>query len=190
MDQIQVFYPTSLAAWKEWLAQNHDTKQAVWLVFYSKRSSKASITWSEAVDVALCYGWIDGKKVSKGKDEWHHFFTRRKEKSTWSKINKEKVSRLIAAGLMTKAGFSAIEVARQNGSWSILDKAEELAIPKDLAQAFRLNPGSKTYFLSLSKSVRKAMLQWIVLAKRPETRQKRIGEIAAHAALKQKPKQF
>lgn len=190
MHQIQEYYPTSLTAWKDWLAKNHDTSQAVWLVFYSKQSSKVSLTWSEAVDVALCYGWIDSKKVSKGNDEWHHFFSRRKEKSTWSKINKDKVAKLIDAGLMTTAGFRAIELAKQNGSWSLLDKVEELAMPKDLVKAFMLKPGSKAYFLSLSKSTRKAMLQWIVLAKRPETRQKRICEIAALAALKQKPEPF
>ena len=91
---------------------------------------------------------------------------------------------------MTTAGYETIETAKQNGSWIILDEVEELIIPDDLAKEFKTKKGSKDFFLSLSKSVRKSILQWLVLAKRPETRQKRIYEIAALAAQKQKPKQF
>lgn len=91
---------------------------------------------------------------------------------------------------MTKAGFDSIETAKQNGSWTILDDVEELKIPKDLAKEFKSQPGSKDYFLSLSKSAKKSILQWLVLAKRPETRQRRIDEIAELAAQKLKPKQF
>src|SRR5690606_15861947 len=111
-------------------------------------------------------------------------------KSTWSKINKEKVEELIEAGLMTPAGYQSIEIAIQNGSWTILDEVEELIIPYDLQQAFKTRKGSDKYFLSLSKSIRKMMLYWIVSAKRPETRQKRIHEIAFAASQKTKPKQF
>lgn len=188
--QVDIFYPTTVTAWTAWLQKNHRSKQAVWLVFYSKRSTKPSITWSEAVDAALCYGWIDSKKISIDEERSHQYFTKRKVNSTWSKINKEKVATLIAAGLMKEAGLKVIEVAKQNGSWSMLDLVEALVIPKDLAQAFRSRPGSRTYFISQNKSTKKAMLQWIMLARRPATRQKRIDEIAAHAALKQRPQQF
>jgi uncharacterized protein YdeI (YjbR/CyaY-like superfamily) len=98
------------------------------------------------------------------------------------------VQRLIDEGKMTKAGYESIETARQNGSWAILNAVEDLKIPKDLAKAFRENPGSKTFFTSLSKSVKKMILQWLILAKRPETREKRIKEIAERAAQKRKPK--
>jgi uncharacterized protein YdeI (YjbR/CyaY-like superfamily) len=118
------------------------------------------------------------------------FFCKRKPNSAWSKINKEKVKRLIEEGLMTKAGLETIETAKQNGSWTILDDVEELIIPKDLEKAFNTQAGSKDYFLSLTRSIKKMILQWIVLAKRPETRQKRINEIAELAAQKLKPKQF
>jgi uncharacterized protein YdeI (YjbR/CyaY-like superfamily) len=188
--EIEVYYPKNQTAWRNWLQKNHDTKQSVWLVFYNKSSSKPSISWSEAVDEALCFGWIDSKKIAIDTETSHQFFSRRKAKSTWSKINKLKVERLIAEGLMTRLGFESIETAKQNGSWSILDEVEELVIPKDLEKAFKTNPGSKDFFLSLSKSVRKMMLAWIVLAKQAETRQKRITEIATHAAQKLKPKQF
>lgn len=189
-DKTEIFYPTSLTDWKKWLSKNHLSKQSVWLVFHSKSSEKPSITWSEAVDVALCFGWIDSKKIKIDHETSHQFFSKRKPNSTWSKINKEKVRQLIEKGLMTQAGYKSIETAKQNGSWTILDEVEELIIPNDLEEAFKKHKGSKAYFLSLSKSARKIMLSWIVLAKRPETRQKRIDEIAEHAGQKQKPKQF
>lgn len=190
MQEITVFYPTSLAAWRKWLEKNHVSKQAVWLVFYTKSSGKPSISWSDAVDIALCFGWIDSKKIRIDEETAHQFFSKRKARSTWSKINKEKVRQLIDKGMMTTAGYECIDIAKQNGSWTILDEVEELVIPEDLEKAFEKHKDSKDYFLSLSKSVRKMMLQWVILAKRPETRQKRIDEIAAHAGQKKKPNQF
>ncbi|WP_257670190.1 YdeI/OmpD-associated family protein [Parapedobacter tibetensis] len=187
---IAIFYPTSKMAWRKWLEKNHFQKDKVWLVFYKKYSERPTINWSDAVDVALCFGWIDSKKVAIDSEESHQFFCKRKPKSTWSKINKEKVANLIEAGLMTKAGYESIETAKQNGSWTILDEVEELIIPKDLEKAFKTKRGSKDFFVSLSKSMRKMILQWIVLAKRAETRQKRINDIAELAGQKLKPKQF
>lgn len=190
MNTTEVFYPKSLADWREWLTENHLSKQSVWLVFYSRTSDKKSITWSGAVDVALCFGWIDSKKIKIDHETSHQFFSKRKEKSTWSRINKEKVQQLIDQGLMTVAGYESIEIAKQNGSWTILDEVEKLIIPADLNEAFGKHKGSKAYFQGLSKSSQKMMLSWIVLAKRPETRLKRIEEIASLAGQKQKPKQF
>ncbi|WP_207431752.1 YdeI/OmpD-associated family protein [Sabulibacter ruber] len=186
--EVEIFYPASRAAWREWLKKNHLSQQAVWLVFYTKSSGKKSITWGEAVEEALCFGWIDSKKIKIDQETSHQFFSRRKPESTWSKINKEKVQRLIADGHMTEAGYKSIEVAKQNGSWIILDAVEELMIPQDLEVEFAAHPSSKDFFLSLSKSARKSILQWLVLAKRPETRQKRVTEIAELAAQKLKPR--
>lgn len=109
------------------------------------------------------------------------FFSKRKANSLWSKINKEKVSKLTQARKMTPAGFEIIEKAKQNGMWTLLDEVEELIIPKDLQQAFDAKPKALNYFLSLSKSVKKGMLTWIVVAKREETRQNRINEIVSCA---------
>lgn len=190
MQENDIFYPTSLSAWRKWLSQNHLSKQSVWLVFYTKKSDKKSLTWSEAVDVALCYGWIDSKKIKIDDEQSHQFFSKRKPNSTWSKINKEKINRLIAEGWMSKVGLDSVERAKQNGSWYILDEVEALIIPDDLEMAFSKHKDSKDYFLGLSKSMRKMLLSWIVLAKRPETRQKRIEEIAKHAGRKTKPKPF
>src|SRR5690606_84610 len=114
MQETEVFYPTSLIAWRKWLAKNHRSKNAVCLVFFVKSSEKSSITWSDAVDVALCFGWIDSKKIKVDEETSHQFFSKRKPQSTWSKINKEKVQRLIDKGLMTQAGFEVIEIAKQN----------------------------------------------------------------------------
>ncbi|WP_313262786.1 YdeI/OmpD-associated family protein, partial [Sphingobacterium multivorum] len=145
---------------------------------------------TELVDEALCFGWIDSTRRPIDAYSFMQLFSRRKPKSTWSRINKEKVKKLIDANLMAPAGYAVIKIAQENGSWSILDSVEELIIPEDLDEAFRHYAGSKDYFLGLSKSVKKMMLQWIVLAKRPDTRKKRIDEIAARAAEKDRPKQF
>ena len=153
--QIEVFYPESILEWREWLKNNHTSQKSVWLVFHTKASKKESLTWSEAVDVALCFGWIDSKKIKINDDTSHQFFSKRRVKSTWSKINKEKISRLIAEGLMTEGGYKTIEVAKENGSWTILDEVEELIVPDDLEEAFKIHEGSKDYFLGLSKSSKK-----------------------------------
>lgn len=190
MNETEIFYPTSLTEWRRWLKKNHFSKQSVWLVFHTKSSAKPSILWSEAVDVALCFGWIDSKKIKIDNETTHQFFSKRKARSTWSKINKEKVAKLIENGLMTQAGYTSIEIAKQNGSWIILDDVEELIIPNDLDNAFKQHKEAKEFFLGLSKTSKKMMLYWIVAAKRPETRQKRIDEIAEHSAQKTIPKQF
>lgn len=190
MNEIDTFCPGSQKEWRQWLSENHNSRESVWLILYKKESGKPIISWSDAVDHALCFGWVDGKRKPFDEEKFLQFFCRRKSKGTWSKINKEKVQRLIAEGLMTQAGLDTIEKAKQNGSWTILDDVEELIIPEDLENEFHSHPGSKDYFLGLSKSVRKTILAWIVFAKREETRKKRITEVAELAAQKRKPKQF
>jgi uncharacterized protein YdeI (YjbR/CyaY-like superfamily) len=188
--ESETFYPRNVKAWRTWLGKHHAKKQSVWIVCYKKSAGKPTISWSEAVDEALCFGWIDSTRKSLDHEKFIQFFCRRKPKSNWSKINKAKVEQLIAEGRMTPAGLESIAVAKKNGSWTNLDEAETLEIPADLEKAFRSNKGSKEFFLGLSNSVRKMMLQWIHLAKREETRAKRIKELAGHAAQKKKPKQF
>ena len=186
----ETFTPTSRQHWRKWLKENHHIKQSVWLIAYKKKANVPTVVWHEAVEEALCFGWIDSVRKPIDDEKFIQFFSKRKSTSVWSKINKEKIERLTSEGLMTKAGYDCIERAKQNGSWSILDEVEELIIPKDLEKAFKTNRGSKVFFLSLSRSVRKSILQWLVMAKRPETRQNRITEIAELAAQKLKPKQF
>lgn len=188
MEDIETFYPTSKQDWREWLKENHMVKQSIWLVCYKKKSNVPTISWSDAVDEALCFGWIDSTRKTIDADRFIQFFTRRKPNSNWSKINKEKIERLVNEGLMFQAGLESVERAKENGSWTILDTVEELFIPEDLETAFEANPGAKDYFLSLSKSVKKMILYWIVSAKRSETRQNRINEVAVLAAQNLKPK--
>ncbi|GAA0878700.1 YdeI/OmpD-associated family protein [Algoriphagus jejuensis] len=190
MQEPEVFCPRNTTEWRAWLEQNHNSKSSVWVVFYSKATQKPSLTWSDAVDAALCYGWIDSKKIKIDHETSHQFFSKRKAKSTWSKINKDKIDKLMESGLMTQAGLDAVAVAKLNGSWTILDQVEDLIVPRDLEEALVSKPGAKEFFESLSKSVRKMMLTWLVFAKRLETRQNRIDEIAELASKGQKPKQF
>jgi uncharacterized protein YdeI (YjbR/CyaY-like superfamily) len=188
--ETETFYPKNRHEWRQWLQEHHVDKASVWVVMYKKQSGKPSILWTDAVDEALCFGWIDSLKKSVDSESSIQFFSKRKSKSGWSKINKDKIIRLIEDGQMTAAGLATIETAKQNGTWTMLDTVEELLIPEDLEKAFKNHPGADEYFLSLSKSIRKMMLQWLVLAKRPETRQNRINEIAELAGKKMKPKQF
>ena len=190
INDAEKYYPQSKEQWRKWLAKNHIQKNAVWVIFYKQKADKPTITWSDAVDEALCFGWIDSIKKTLDEERSIQFFCKRKPKSTWSKINKEKVKKLIAAEKMMQAGLSCIEIAKENGSWEILDSVEELIIPKDLESELEAKENAMDFFLSLSKSVRKAMLQWLVLAKRKETRENRISEIVKSASNKQKPKQF
>lgn len=186
----QKIYIHTKTEWRQWLEQNHKTEQSIWLVCNTKKSNLPAVQWSELVDEALCFGWIDSTRKTIDECSFMQLFGRRKPNSTWSKINKEKVEKLIADNLMTPAGYETIKIAQQNGSWNILDSVEELIIPDDLEEAFKMHTGAKEYFLELSKSGKKILLQWIVLAKLPETRKKRIDEIAEQAAQGKKPKQF
>ncbi len=186
--EIEVFHASIASALRKWLKKNHLIEESVWLVLHKKSSPKHSITWREAVDVALCFGWIDSKKIKVDEETSHQFFSKRKAKGTWSKINKQIIEQLVEKGLMEEAGYKSIELAKLNGSWSILDEVEELIIPDDLEAAFAFKPNARDYFLSCSKSARKAMLQWLVLAKRAETRQNRVSEIVTLAEQNKKPK--
>jgi uncharacterized protein YdeI (YjbR/CyaY-like superfamily) len=188
--EIEIFYPKSQKEWRLWLSKNHFEKDAVWIVLYKQKANKPTISWSVAVDEALCFGWIDSIKKTLDEERSIQFFSKRKPQSTWSKINKDKVQKLIDTKQITNAGLQTIETAKQNGSWTILDEVEKLIIPKDLETELKTKVNSMDFFLSLSRSTRKAMLQWLVLAKREGTRQKRIIEIVKNAEQRKKPKQF
>lgn len=190
MKVIEVYFPHNKNDWRKWLQINHNTKETVWLIFYKKKSPRHNLTWSESVDEALCFGWIDSTKRTIDKDSFKQYFTKRKPKSNWSKINKDKVKALIDQGLMQAEGYKSIEIAKENGSWTVLDEVEALVIPPDLKEAFAKYKGATEYYDSLSKSVKKGLLYWVVSAKRNETRLKRIAEVALNASKNQKPKQF
>lgn len=190
MKDAEDFCPSNKEDWRKWLELNHNEKKGVWLTFYKKKSPDYNLSWSESVDEALCFGWIDSTKRSIDDTKYKQYFTKRKAKSNWSKVNKDKVKSLIDQGVMQEEGYTSIEIAKENGSWSILDDVEALVIPEDLKEAFTNYKGSEEYFDSLSKSDKKILLYWIVSAKREETRQKRILEIAENASVNLKPKPF
>lgn len=153
--ELNTFCPANRQQWRTWLEENHDKEKSVWLIFYKNKSNTPTITWSEAVDEALCFGWIDSIAKPVDEEKFMRFFSRRKGNSVWSGINKEKVRRLIEEGLMTKRGLESIEIAKGNGSWTLLDDIEALLIPADLEVEFQKRLNAKSYFLSLSKSDKK-----------------------------------
>jgi len=189
-DNREIIYVETRLEWRQWLEKNHRSKQSIWLICNTQKSDLPAIPWSELVDEALCFGWIDSTRKSIDETRFKQLYSKRKPNGTWSKINKEKIQRLIANGQMTEAGLEVIEAAKQNGSWTILDAVEELIIPEDLENAFNKHTGAKDYFLSISKSIKKQILYWVISAKKPETRQKRVDEIAELAGQNKKPKQF
>jgi len=150
--------------------KNHQLKQSVWLVYYRVSTKIPSLSWSEAVDEALCFGWIDSTKKTIDEERYMQYFSRRKPNSTWSKVNKDKVANLLQNNLITKAGFDSIETAKQNGTWTLMDDVEKLIIPEDLKVALNKTKGSMEFFQSQTKSTKKGMLYWVVIAKRMETR--------------------
>ena len=186
---VATFYPTSKKEWRAWLQKHHAKETSVWVVMYKKASGVPTISWSEAVDEALCFGWIDSTRRPVDEERSIQFFSKRKPKGTWSKINKAKIEQLTADGLMTKAGQACIDAAKQNGSWTILDEVEEMVMPAELEKALAEREGAMEYFMGLSRSVRKMALHRIAMAKRDETKQKRITEIADSAARGEKPTQ-
>ena len=190
MKEAEDYCPHNKDDWRKWLELNHKKKEAVWLIFYKKKSPNYNLSWSEAVDEALCFGWIDSVKRKIDAEKYKQYFTKRKANSIWSKINKEKVKVLTDQGWMKEEGFRSIEIAKENGSWMILDEVEALVIPEDLKEELANNKGAREFFDSLSKSAKKGLLYWVISAKRKETRQKRVSEIAESASKNLKPKPF
>lgn len=188
--EIETYCPSSRAEWRKWLEENHQSKQSVWLIYFKSFTKVPSLSWSEAVDEALCFGWIDSTKKTIDEERYMQYFSRRKPNSMWSKINKDKIKQLTEQGLMRTAGIDCITIAKQNGSWTMLDDVENLIIPDDLETAFAGEPNSKTFFLNFSKTAKKSILYWVISAKRDITRQKRIKEIVKLTGQNLKPKQF
>jgi uncharacterized protein YdeI (YjbR/CyaY-like superfamily) len=170
------------AAWRRWLAERHEQRDAIWLVFDKKTSDGTSPSYEEGVAEALCFGWIDSTVNRLDERRSLQLFAPRRPRSTWSASNKERVARLEREGLLTAAGVAAIAVAKENGSWSALDSVERLEEPPDLAAALDANAVARGNWSGFSPSSRKATLWWVVSAKRPETRTKRIEQTVRMAA--------
>lgn len=177
MEEKELLYFKNAHEWREWLHDNHHSSKGVHLLFYRVDSGKESMRWEDAVQVAICYGWIDSTVRRIDEERRKQMFTPRKDKSVWSKLNKTYIERLIAENLMHESGLRKIETAKQNGSWESLDAVENLELPPDLEAAFSQNKTALDNYNSFSKTYRKSYLYWLNQAKREETRTNRITEI-------------
>ncbi len=174
-------HPLTRAEWRAWLERHHARPEGVWVISYKQMTGKPRVIYDELVEEALCFGWVDSKGGRLDDERTMLYFAPRKPRSGWSRPNKERVARLMAAGLMAPAGLVKIEAAKRDGSWTLLDAVEELIIPDDLAAALDSYPDARANFAAFPPSARRAILGWIAQARRPETRAKRVAETAALA---------
>jgi uncharacterized protein YdeI (YjbR/CyaY-like superfamily) len=186
----EVLLMQDAAAWRGWLHQHHATAKQVWLIIYNKGSKTKSVTYPEALDEALCYGWIDSKINKRDAESHYQFFSVRNAKSNWSKVNKDKVERLLAAGKMQPAGMAMIKLAKQTGTWKALEEVDNTITPPDLQAALDAQPKATAYFNAFPRSVKRGILEWILNAKTSVTRQKRIDETATLAAKNERANQY
>jgi uncharacterized protein YdeI (YjbR/CyaY-like superfamily) len=174
--------PKSRAEWRKWLRANHASSRGIWLIVAKKSSGTQGISYDDAVEEALCYGWIDSRTNTVDATRYKLQMTPRKSGSVWSKPNKRRIEKLIEDGRMAPAGLAKIKAAKMDGSWTRLDKIDRLEIPADLKQAFSANPEAKRNFETFSDSSKRIILYWITGAKRAETRRKRVEETVRLAA--------
>lgn len=189
-DTLPAFYPRTRAEWRQWLTDHHATAPGIWLVLYNKASGAPTVAYADAVEEALCFGWIDSVSGKLTDGARRQLFTPRKPRSGWARTNKLRVEKLQAAGLLMPAGLRSIEIAKANGAWESLDAVEAMVIPPDLRAALDANPVAADYFGRFSPSPTKIILQWIASAKRPETRARRITETVRLAAQNIKANQW
>ena len=175
-DQTETVRPRDRAAWRRWLERHHDRPTGVWLLIRKKGGAKPGVTVEEAQEEALCFGWIDSTANAIDDDHFTMWMAPRKPMSTWSKVNKDRVERLLADGLIAESGLEVIRVAKENGSWESLERIDRLEVPDDLAAAFAANPIALAHYEAFPQSAKKQILQRIASAKRSETRAKRIAE--------------
>ena len=179
--------PTSRKAWRAWLQQHHAASSGVWLVFAKKHSGLPTVSYNDAVEEALCFGWIDGLMHPVDDTFYKQLFTPRKPKSKWAASNKARVEKLMAAGLMTDAGMKLVELAKNTGTWEALTKVDTTTVPADFKRALNAAAGARKAFDAYTPGVKKQCLAYIHDAKRPETRAKRINLIVEAASEGRKP---
>lgn len=181
-DGVIAFYAKDRKTWRQWLASFHSTEIKVWLIIYKKDSGVSSVTYKEAVEEALCFGWIDSKPNKRDENSYYQYFSQRKPKSVWSAINKDSVEKLIAMGLMQAPGMAMIELAKKTGTWYTLNPVDTLSYPPDFKKALATNKKAASFFEAFPPSVKKGILQWILSARTDATREKRIAETVQKAA--------
>ena len=187
---VKTFYAENITAWRHWLSENHENESKLWLIIYKKDSGVPSITYDEAVDEALCFGWVDSSINKRDDKSFYQYFAKRNPKSNWSRVNKLKVEKLISLGRMSEVGLKMIELAKLTGTWTALDDVENLTYPPDLQDALNQNALALEYFNAFPRSVKRGILEWLLNAKQPETRLKRITEIVNKAQRNERANQF
>lgn len=161
--------------WRAWLEQHHEDSSGAWLVSWKKATGGPFVPYTETVDEALCFGWVDSRTNKLDEERGMRLFTPRNPKSGWSRINREKVARLTEQGLMAPAGARMVELARASGSWTAYDEVEDLVVPPDLAAALAESETAGAFFKGFPNSSKKNILWWIKSARRPETRAARVS---------------
>jgi len=184
-------HPKTRSQWRKWLEKNHSTSRGVWLIYYKKESGKRKFDYADAVEEALCFGWIDSLPRKIDDERSSLKFTPRKPKSIWSKLNKQRIEKLIEQKLMTEAGLIKIELAKKDGSWNTLNNsdshAENNSLPDDLRKTLSKNKKALENFLAFPPGYRKRFLFWIDSAKTPGTKAARIKQTFLMAATNKKP---
>ncbi len=188
-DDGERIQPETRAAWRDWLDSHHESSTGVWLVSWRKHTGKDGLSYEDAVEEALCFGWIDSLARKLDDDRTMLWYSPRKPVSGWARPNKERVERLTAAGLMAPAGQRVIDAARADGSWSRLDDVENLVVPDDLAAALHARPPAREHWDAFPRSVRRGILVWIVQAKRDTTRAARVEETSRLAQANERANQ-
>jgi uncharacterized protein YdeI (YjbR/CyaY-like superfamily) len=181
------FHAETREQWEAWLADNHAASTGVWLVTWKTGSGRPRLGYEEIVEEALRVGWIDAKARGLDEERAMLWMSPRKPGSGWSRPNKERIARLEKAGLMLPAGKAVLDAAKASGAWTLLDDVENLVVPDDLAAAFDARPGAREHWDGFPRSVKRNSLQWLVYAKRAETRAKRIAQIADRTAAGERP---
>jgi len=177
LPDLKQLQPKSRQAWRAWLTKNHATSPGVWLVYAKKHTKIPSLTYSDAVEEALCFGWIDSLIHPIDDSTYRQVFTPRKQKSGWSALNRKRVAQLIEAGLMTAAGLALVTLAKKTGTWDAHLPSETLTIPPELKKAINANAAAKKNWPTYTESQRKMFLYMVHGAKRPETRAKRVARV-------------
>jgi uncharacterized protein YdeI (YjbR/CyaY-like superfamily) len=179
---MPIFHAESRVAWRAWLAANHAVERGVWLCSWKSDTGKPRCPYPDAVEEAICFGWIDSTVNVLDDERALQLMTPRKAKSGWTRLNRRRAAAMEEAGLMTDAGRRSIEVARANGWWTIYDPVEDLVEPDELAAALDAEPDARRHWDGFPPSARKMMLWWVISAARPETRLRRITTIVDEAA--------
>jgi uncharacterized protein YdeI (YjbR/CyaY-like superfamily) len=171
-----ILVASTVAEWRNWLADNCRSEKEVWLVIYGKDRGTPSVRYHEAIEHALCYGWIDSRAGKHDADSFKLRFTPRNPRSTWSRVNRQRAAEMIELGLMTEHGHAMIELAKAAGTWQVLPDEADTAIPPDLQELLDRNTAARQNFQNFPPSSKRLILMWIATAKRSETRQRRIKQ--------------